>query len=121
LALLQSRLNWTTCIFEKYKQDSTFQPKRTTLSRKKWPNLRVLAVCTLQLGPHTFPETVFYEAVRTESWLSIAKKQGLDVEQDTDETLTYRDIVFELKEAPNDRYIFPKDAILEFTPSMEVR
>ncbi|KAI8877025.1 hypothetical protein K501DRAFT_326748 [Backusella circina FSU 941] len=120
LALLQSRLNWTTSVFEKYKQDSTFQPKRTTISRKKWPNMRVLAVCTLELGPHTFPETVFYEAVRTESWLSIAKKQGIDNEEETDETLTFRDIVFELKEAPNDRFIFPKEAILEFTSSMEM-
>lgn len=34
-----------------------------------------------------------------------------------DEKLTFVDIVFELKEFPNERFIFPKDAIIQSTPT----
>ncbi|KAF1797836.1 hypothetical protein FB192DRAFT_1289372 [Mucor lusitanicus] len=174
LSLLQSRLNWTTAVFARYKTDPVQQPKRTSNTRRKWPNMKYLGTCTLQLGAHLYENTNFYEATRTDSWKDIAIKQGLmkpppppppaaptpapqtnpennpdvvmqdatpqpenkpdaimeEAEKDTvqpdaaetkqpeetpDEKLTFVDIVFELKEFPNERFIFPKDAIIQST------
>ncbi|KAI9476023.1 MAG: hypothetical protein EXX96DRAFT_601797 [Benjaminiella poitrasii] len=127
LSLLQSRLNWTNAVFPKYKLDSAQQPKRSTSTRKKWPNMKYLGTCNLQLGTHLFMRTPFYEAVRTETWESIAKAQGLNVpekeeslnEEQQKVSLKFVDIVFELKEIPNERFIFPKDTILEIIPLEE--
>ncbi|KAI7901351.1 uncharacterized protein BX663DRAFT_544123 [Cokeromyces recurvatus] len=123
LSLFQSRLNWTSSVFSKYKLDPVQQPKRTTHSRKKWPNMKYISTCNLELGAHVFMNTPFYKAIRCESWGSIAKSQGLNVpEEETaqleqkEETLTFVDIVFELKDVPNERFIFPKDTILEIIP-----
>ncbi|RUS33685.1 hypothetical protein BC938DRAFT_470578 [Jimgerdemannia flammicorona] len=63
---MQSRQAWTNSIFQKYRPDPIQQPKRSNHSRKKWPCMRPLGVCTLTIGPHTFHETTFYEAMRTE-------------------------------------------------------
>ncbi|KAI9010398.1 hypothetical protein CLU79DRAFT_710538 [Phycomyces nitens] len=183
LSLLQSRLNWASSVFVRYRPDSTRQPKRTNNTRRKWPNMRYLGTCTLELGPHLFPDTIFYEAIRGQSWSDIAKEAGyitetsresedpsesndpenmghleepisgeaMDVDKDeseqpvTDSTkdvstteqkvdhtqdtaahstnpidppvpppeLVFSDVVFEFKDAPNERFIFPKDVILE--------
>ncbi|KAI8091039.1 uncharacterized protein B0P05DRAFT_568982 [Gilbertella persicaria] len=119
LSLLQSRLNWTNSVFARYKMDPVQQPKRTTASRKKWPQMRCLGTCDLELGAHLFEQTIFYEAIRTESWEAIAKKEGLlekDATETQEDTLMYRDIVFELRELPNERFIFPKDTIVDSMP-----
>lgn len=34
--------------------------------------MKYLGTSTLELGPHIFPETTFYEATRVESWATIA-------------------------------------------------
>ncbi|KAI8378660.1 hypothetical protein EDC96DRAFT_492717 [Choanephora cucurbitarum] len=154
LSLLQSRLNWTNAVFARYKMDPVQQPKRTTSSRKKWPHMRYLGTCDLEIGAHLFEQTIFYEAVRTETWRSIAEKQGLPVpekktaqvipdaellpvvleseeqphhepkeedrqmetNQPEEEKLVYLDIVFELREFPNERFVFPKETIVEAIP-----
>ncbi|KAL9539051.1 hypothetical protein MBANPS3_010498 [Mucor bainieri] len=77
LSLLQSRLNWTNAVFARYKTDPVQQPKRSTNTRKKWPNMKYLGTCNLQLGAHLYDNTNFYEATRTESWKDIAIKEGL--------------------------------------------
>ncbi|KAK4509049.1 uncharacterized protein ATC70_007399 [Mucor velutinosus] len=77
LSLLQSRLNWTNAVFARYKTDPVQQPKRTSNTRRKWPNMKYLGTCTLQLGAHLYENTNFYEATRTDSWKDIAIKQGL--------------------------------------------
>ncbi|CEP13250.1 hypothetical protein [Parasitella parasitica] len=77
LSLLQSRLNWTNATFARYKTDPIQQPKRTSNTRRKWPNMKYLGTCTLQLGAHLHENTNFYEATRSDSWKDIAIKQGL--------------------------------------------
>ncbi|KAI8384562.1 uncharacterized protein BYT42DRAFT_265865 [Radiomyces spectabilis] len=77
LSLLQSRLNWANSVFVKYRADNVQQPRRTNNSRKKWPNMRFLGTCTLQLGPHRFSDVQFFEAIRKESWLDLAKAADL--------------------------------------------
>ncbi|CAO3688805.1 unnamed protein product [Umbelopsis vinacea] len=202
----QSRLNWSSSIFPRYRHDNIFQPRRAANTRKKWPNMPYIGTYTLHLGPHVFPETSFYEAVRQESWYDVgiaagvakplplpkvevvdtpmlstpdstnllsftqapdvsmtdASQQSVTVDEvgetisqsiamdstedspaasnntvtepppttemasstantviDTLQTsattpkLTYYDIVFEFKEVPNERFVFPKDAIAE--------
>ncbi|KAI9494499.1 hypothetical protein BDB00DRAFT_761751 [Zychaea mexicana] len=80
ISLLQSRLNWCNSIFPKYRHDNIQQPRRTNNMRKKWPNMRYLGSCTVHLGVHSFPETAFYEAVRTEPWAQLAKDAGFSDE-----------------------------------------
>ncbi|KAI8636440.1 hypothetical protein BD408DRAFT_426142 [Parasitella parasitica] len=77
LSLLQSRLNWTNATFARYKTDPIQQPKRTSNTRRKWPNMKYLGTCTLQLGAHLYENTNFFEATRSDSWKDIAIKQGL--------------------------------------------
>ncbi|KAG2221968.1 hypothetical protein INT45_010492 [Circinella minor] len=80
ISLLQSRLNWCHSIFPKYRHDAVQQPRRTNNMRKKWPNMRYLGTCTVYLGAHVFPETTFYEAVRKEHWVQLAKEAGFTEE-----------------------------------------
>lgn len=145
LSLLQSRLNWTSSVFPRYKADPIQQPKRASNSRKKWPNMKYLGTGHLELGPHLFEQTTFYEATRSISWKAIAKNQGLNVppEHDPDtvmteatdeqkptekeeqvkkeepvdegEQLKFADIVFELNEVPNERFVFPKEALISLS------
>jgi hypothetical protein len=77
--------------------------------------MEYLGTCCLELGAHVFEQTSFYQAIRSESWASIAKSQGLDVPEDSDtgKQLQFVDIVFELKEVTNERFLFPKTAILD--------
>lgn len=78
--------------------------------------MEYIGTCCLELGAHVFEHTSFYRATRIESWVSIAKSQGLDVSEvndDTNEQLQFVDIVFELKEVTNERFIFPKSAIID--------
>jgi hypothetical protein len=96
--LLQSRLNWTSSIFSKYKADATQQPKRNNNSRKKWPNMIFLGVGCIELGPHIFEHTQFYKANR-----NLPNEEELI------------DIVFELVEVPNERFIFPKEALISLS------
>ncbi|SAM08985.1 hypothetical protein [Absidia glauca] len=196
LSLLQSRLNWSTNVFVKYRSDPEQQPKRNNTMRRRFPMMRELGQATLELGPHLFHDTTFYEAVRVDSWMALGKAagvegldayisknepapeqpsnhnrndqgivndpttnnnsnsdsstdthmDGLQQQQDTStlttttttettetivaatpavdstkqqdstseqHSLVYRDIVFELKDQPNERYIFPKDVIMQ--------
>ncbi|GAA5807910.1 hypothetical protein MFLAVUS_001290 [Mucor flavus] len=121
LSLLQSRLHWTSSVFAKYRADVTQQPKRTNNSRKKWPNMQHLGTGTLELGPHQFSNTSFYEARRTIPWTTIAKQLNIKIpEQDTvvddpSQLLQFVNIVFELNELPNERFIFPKDALISLS------
>ncbi|KAG2235906.1 hypothetical protein INT48_008209 [Thamnidium elegans] len=125
LSLLQSRLHWTNSVFTKYRADPTQQPKRANNSRKKWPNMKYLGTGTLELGPHLFPNTSFYEASRAIPWTTIAKQLNIkipdqdtameNVEQDPSQLLQFVDIVFELNELPNERFIFPKDALISLS------
>ncbi|KAG0184777.1 hypothetical protein DFQ28_010518 [Apophysomyces sp. BC1034] len=172
-----TKLNWTNSIFIKYRHDAIYQPKRTSNTRKKWPHMKYLGTCTLELGPHVFPETTFYEAIRVESWAVIAanatvcpkptntkdneaasattkqssspasvqpsgsilvekaqqeaavgstitsseEKVVENTEQnavppasaDASNDLIFTDVVMEFKEVPNERFLFPKDVILE--------
>ena len=135
--------------------------------------MRYLGTCDLEIGAHLFEQTIFYEAIRTETWRSIAEKQGLHVpekkttqvmpdaellpdaspallesgseeppqneeeqnepkemssieegrqietnqsEEEEEEKLVYMDIVFELREFPNERFVFPKETIVEAIP-----
>jgi hypothetical protein len=78
--------------------------------------MEYLGTCCLELGAHVFEQTSFYKVTRSESWASIAKSQGLNVPEDqvdTNEQLTFVDVVFELKEVTNERFMFPKSAILD--------
>ncbi|KAI7857002.1 hypothetical protein BDC45DRAFT_436489 [Circinella umbellata] len=176
ISLLQSRLNWCHSIFPKYRHDAVQQPRRTNNMRKKWPNMRYLGTCTVYLGAHVFPETTFYEAVRKEPWVQLAKDAGFteeiadisnnnnnnisesvqqqgeeeqraqeqaDNEDDgkqqqgeqeketeiekekeqiqpqiqpppeTHRELVFTDLVMEFKENAGERFIFPKEAIVE--------
>jgi hypothetical protein len=197
LAILKSRLNWSNSIFAKYRHDNVQQPRRAANTRRKWPNMRYIGTYTLQLGPHIFPETTFYEAIRKELWTDVGIAAGVMKPEDvpklepadiplptsssnsqpdvvmqeasqtltnsenlvdpaltasqsamnatqspteqinsptkstnipsnhttttesipqkevSDSILVYHDIVFEFKEAPNERFILPKDAIAE--------
>ncbi|KAI7863337.1 hypothetical protein BDF14DRAFT_1845206 [Spinellus fusiger] len=156
LSLLQSRLHWSSSVFIKYKPDPAKQPRRTNNTRKKWPNMRYLGSCTLELGPHLFPDTLFYEAVREQTWSDIGKQAGISFlesantesvekgpiadtstplatpthnstatplsaappiakELNPKEHIVFTDIVMEFKDVPNERFIFPKDIILELT------
>lgn len=166
LSLLQSRLNWATSIFVKYKPDGEQQPRRAPATRRKWPNMKYLGSCTLHLGPHLFQDTSFYEAIRSEPWSRIIEAhQGVSVKKDDPEESTneqpnvidaasndqqnnnsssnsssssssnssnndkiegnindnhqqeplqlqWIDVVFELKEVPSERYVFPKEALI---------
>lgn len=76
LSLLQSRLNWMHSVFVKYRADTTQQIRRAPNTRKKWPNMRYLGTCTVELGTHLFHDTAFYEAVRTEPWSALAEAAG---------------------------------------------
>ncbi|ORZ17937.1 hypothetical protein BCR42DRAFT_412803 [Absidia repens] len=78
LSLLQSRLTWSTNVFTKYRPDPEQQPKRSTVIRRRFPMMVELGQATLELGPHLFYETSFYEAVRSDSWLSLGKVAGVD-------------------------------------------
>ncbi|KAI9262502.1 hypothetical protein EDC94DRAFT_640649 [Helicostylum pulchrum] len=126
LSLLQSRLHWTSSVFTKYRADATQQPKRANNSRKKWPNMKYLGTGTLELGPHLFSNTSFYEACRTIPWTTIAKQLSIKIpeqdtvmdntnEQEPSQLLQFVDIVFELNELPNERFIFPKDALISLS------
>ncbi|KAF7724321.1 hypothetical protein EC973_001167 [Apophysomyces ossiformis] len=151
--------------------------------------MKYLGTCTLELGPHLFPETAFYEATRVESWAAIAanatvpskptlakdKEKTITEKQaeqsslsigstestqltqsgssatvppentqqqqegavdtttkdsaevpnepgqntmplappDASDNLVFTDVVIEFKEVPNERFLFPKDVILE--------
>ncbi|KAG0742927.1 hypothetical protein G6F57_004251 [Rhizopus arrhizus] len=186
LSLLQSRLNWATSVFIKYKPDSHQQPRRAITTRKKWPNMKYLGSCRLHVGPHLFEDTAFYEASRSERWSEIvaAHQQGdkkktvkrvekrgagkakgppttqgsghsspvSSTEEATDldgslassseekpttvaqpdaaeqndgqgsERLEWTDIVFELKEVPSERYVFPKESLISIeTESSQLR
>ncbi|KAL0076245.1 hypothetical protein J3Q64DRAFT_1825719 [Phycomyces blakesleeanus] len=76
------KLNWSSSVFVKYRPDPIRQPKRTNNTRKKWPNMRYLGTCTLELGPHLFQDTVFYEASRGQAWSDIAREAGYVSETD---------------------------------------
>lgn len=106
LSLLQSRLNWTSSVFPKYKADANQQPKRHSNTRKKWPNMTFLGVGTLELGAHTFDNTQFFQAKRTIPFL-VKDQQEEDVVVEE-----FVDIVFELTEVPNERFVFPKEAMI---------
>lgn len=186
LSLLQSRLNWATSVFIKYKPDSHQQPRRAITTRKKWPNMKYLGSCRLHVGPHLFEDTAFYEASRSERWSEIVaahqqwdkkktvkrvEKRGAgkakgppttqgsghsspvsSTEEATDldsalassseekpttvaqpdaaeqndgqgsERLEWTDIVFELKEVPSERYVFPKESLISIeTESSQVK
>ncbi|KAG2174868.1 hypothetical protein INT43_005930, partial [Umbelopsis isabellina] len=71
------RLNWSNSIFAKYRHDNIQQPRRAANTRRKWPNMRYIGTYTLQLGPHVFPETTFYEAVRKELWTDVGIAAGV--------------------------------------------
>lgn len=114
LSLLQSRLQWTSSVFPRYKADPLQQPKRTNNSRKKWPNMKYLGTGNLELGPHWFPGTSFYEVKRVVPWSAIAKAQELN-EDGIMDTLEFVNIVFELSEIPNERFIFPKEALVSLS------
>ncbi|RCH94510.1 Transcription factor, partial [Rhizopus azygosporus] len=94
-------------------------------TRRKWPNMKYLGSCTLHLGPHLFQDTSFYEAIRSEPWSRIIEAhQGVSVKKDDPEESTneqpnqeplqlqWIDVVFELKEVPSERYVFPKEALI---------
>ncbi|KAI8143187.1 hypothetical protein BJV82DRAFT_611703 [Fennellomyces sp. T-0311] len=123
ISLLQSRLNWCNSVFAKYRHDTIQQPRRTNNMRKKWPNMRFVGSCTVQLGAHIFPETSFYEAVRSEPWSQLAKEAGLEGEAIDDQEpppgthkdCTYTNLVMEFKENPGDRFLFPDQVIVEVT------
>lgn len=106
LSLLQSRLNWTSSIFPKYKADAIQQPKRHSNTRKKWPNMTFLGVGTLELGAHMFDNTQFFQAKRT---IPFPVKDGQEEDIKVEE---FVDIVFELTEVPNERFVFPKEAMI---------
>ncbi|KAI9277385.1 hypothetical protein BY458DRAFT_504795 [Sporodiniella umbellata] len=181
LSLLQSRLNWSTSVFVKYKPDLEQQPRRAVITRRKWPNMKYLGHCTLHIGPHIFEDTSFYEAIRSESWQDIIKahqdnkpqpskkrKPNTDLDKkmnktedteiiktyeenkekssdpklktkvvletndidrssvqaidtpntanspidSTEDMLIWTDIVFEFKDVPSERYIFPKESLV---------
>ncbi|KAG2208096.1 hypothetical protein INT47_010458, partial [Mucor saturninus] len=114
LSLLQSRLHWTHSVFPRYKSDPLQQPKRTSNSRKKWPFMKWLGTGHLELGPHIFPNTTFYEAKRSTLLSSIAQAHGVTYE-DHEAKLEFVDIVFELAEIPNERFIFPKEALVSLS------
>lgn len=78
--------------------------------------MKYLGTCTLELGTHVFEQTSFYKAIRVESWNTIAKSEGLDIGQESEHKLIYTDVVFELAEASNERFIFPKQVIIETKP-----
>lgn len=40
--------------------------------------MRELGQATLELGPHLFHETTFYEAVRVDSWMDLGKVAGVE-------------------------------------------
>ncbi|GAB5589561.1 hypothetical protein Unana1_04461 [Umbelopsis nana] len=77
LAVLQSRLNWSNGVFAKYRHDNVNQPRRAANTRKKWPNMNYIGTYTLHLGPHVFPHTAFYEAVRQETWADVGVAAGV--------------------------------------------
>lgn len=83
--------------------------------------MQYLGTGTLELGPHLFSNTSFYEARRTIPWTTIAKQLNIEIpEQDTvvddpSQLLQFVDIVFELNELPNERFIFPKDALISLS------
>ncbi|RCI04655.1 hypothetical protein CU098_011851 [Rhizopus stolonifer] len=184
LSLLQSRFNWSTSVFVKYKPDSEQQPRRAVITRRKWPNMKYIGHCTLHAGPHLFEDTIFYEANRFESWTdiitahqnvkspskkkkpnkesdkeledqestdSVEKQEGQKIESESpmestetamnidssqkdnneEETVTddmqldptenhdapqhvlkWTDIVFELKDVPSERFVFPKESLV---------
>lgn len=60
-----------------------------------------LGVGCIELGPHMFEHTQFYKAKRTIS------------EGEKEEELI--DIVFELVEVPNERFVFPKEALISLS------
>ncbi|KAI8096466.1 uncharacterized protein BX664DRAFT_258642 [Halteromyces radiatus] len=183
LSLLQSRINWSTNVFVKYRPDPQQQPKRNPVIRRRYPKMRELGQATLALGPHFFYETSFYEAIRSDSWVTLGKAanvEGIDqyekslnqddnqrdattngtapsnrdadeiiapklptdtdtdmndktvngttLDQTTDENttaiiedegktsqdqVTTTDIVIEFKDQPSERYLFPKDIIMQ--------
>lgn len=83
--------------------------------------MKYLGTCTLELGAHIFEETSFYEATREESWSTIAKSVAVDLTSENEEALAeaklvYYDVVFELNEASSERFLFPKEAIIETLP-----
>ncbi|CAO3607356.1 unnamed protein product [Cunninghamella blakesleeana] len=63
LSLLQSRLNWSTSVFMKYRPDNKQQPKKIAVLRKRYPKMQFLGQCTLELGPHSFSGTSLYQAI----------------------------------------------------------
>lgn len=78
--------------------------------------MKYLGTGTLELGPHLFSNTTFYEAKRSIPWTTIAKEQGLNIFHDDDtDNLEFIDIVFELNEIPNERFVFPKEALVSLS------
>jgi hypothetical protein len=103
--------------------------------------MKYLGTGIVELGPHLFEQTTFYEATRSIPWKNIAKEQGLIVPEEEDtvmteaseeqnqeglkekeepqaqeaEQLKFVDIVFELNELPNERFVFPKEALISLS------
>lgn len=102
-------------MFPRFKADPIQQPKRTNNSRKKWPNMKYLGSGTLELGPHKFSNTTFYEVKRSIPWKTIANEHGLNIMTEETDTLEFSNVVFELSEIPNERFIFPKEALVSLS------
>lgn len=75
--------------------------------------MKYLGTGHLELGPHLFSNTTFYEATRSTPWSSIAQAHDIELIEET--CLTFVDIVFELTEIPNERFIFPKEALVSLS------
>lgn len=74
-----------------------------------------LGVGTLELGVHTFDNTQFFQAKRTIPFPAAAVVVVKDGQEEGEEDIKveeFVDIVFELTEVPNERFVFPKEAMI---------
>lgn len=115
-------------VFVKYRADTTQQIRRAPNTRKKWPNMRYLGTCTVELGTHLFHDTAFYEAVRTEPWSTLAEAAGHPIPsiamQDDDNNSSQdkndNDVVMEEKDGNNStidhrrKELVYSDIVMEF-------
>ncbi|ORX44007.1 hypothetical protein DM01DRAFT_1411450 [Hesseltinella vesiculosa] len=126
LSLCQSRLNWMA-YFPKFTPDPDQQPKRKAALRHRFPCMQALGHAAMQLGPHRW-DTAFFRADRANSWPDLCKALGTHL-SDSDQAMTevnalsdlpttvpslvFSDIVFEFSEQSHDRFVFPKNCLLQ--------
>jgi hypothetical protein len=107
LSLTRSRQAWTTCLFKRYDGTKGTGPAA---------NDGLIGSCTVVIGPHVFPDTRFF---RTNE----RKPEVEKIEENQSQDTSSKQLIFEFRENPTDRWILPEDAVVEalnMSPPYEV-